>query len=801
MKKALSLFLAMLMLISVFSISTVAATTPVITEASAGYFGATLKWSADVGAAGYGVYRFDSAESSPVLIADVNTTSYIDKTVAYGGTYKYAIASKNVDGSFEPVSINNAKLVEYNRVQVRTVYSNYNGVNLVWKATPASQNGYRIYRSVNNARFETLADVKGTSYVDADVAYGTHYEYHIVSLGTNLEYAESLQTATPLKVNYNLVDLKVPTATNTSIDLVWGKIDGAAGYEIYRKSNKVYKDGTVDKGAKIGETTDVCKFSDRNLEEGLTYSYCVIVKGSGATPDYANGRVVKYTTVKFFKHVNQFDGLLLEWAPVENAVKYYLKKNGEIIEELDTPSYLDKNVKNGVAYKYDLTIQFENGVLANFDYSTLVNPKNYKDPLEYTNGLLYVAPTCSRIVEIDGQLYHVFEPSIDKKVIDRYATVYEIGYMHYICAECGAHSNKKVIAQLAPKTPEIISLHNTNLGTKLTWEAVDGADLYVVYRRATINGVSGSWQMIRTFSSSITTCYDNTVKTGGYYKYAVKALRRTADVNSLVVVKNANGTKSLFWPTNFARANAYYIYRKDDVTINEWTLLALMSDDYSFYSNTSKKYLTYFNDGQPNPDAAGYFVKGVLVSDLGAGRVIRAVKTPVGHTVKNNVTGILFSWNKVEGATSYRVYRKVASDRYWTFMGYTTKTFYPDYDVESGLTYVYTVRAVSNGHFSDYVRDGVSIYRLDAPKLVSAKSTREGIAVEFEHVNGASKYFVYRREPGKAWQMIGQVDDLKSYTYLDRFAVKGVTYIYTIKAVDGKTMSSYYSGISCKDIY
>ena len=338
MKKALSLFLAMLMLISVFSISTVAATTPVITEASAGYFGATLKWSADVGAAGYGVYRFDSAESSPVLIADVNTTSYIDKTVAYGGTYKYAIASKNVDGSFEPVSINNAKLVEYNRVQVRTVYSNYNGVNLVWKATPASQNGYRIFRSVNNAKFETLADVKGASYVDADVAYGTHYEYHIVSLGTNLEYAESLQTATPIKVNYNLVDLKVPTATNTSVDLVWGKIDGAAGYEIYRKSNKVYKDGTVDKGAKIGETTDVCKFSDRNLEEGLTYSYCVIVKGSGATPDYANGRVVKYTTVKFFKHVNQFDGLLLEWAPVENAVKYYLKKNGEIIEELDTPS-------------------------------------------------------------------------------------------------------------------------------------------------------------------------------------------------------------------------------------------------------------------------------------------------------------------------------------------------------------------------------------------------------------------------------------------------------------------------------
>ncbi len=801
MKKALSLFLAMLMLISVFSISTVAATTPVITEASAGYFGATLKWSADVGAAGYGVYRFDSAESAPVLIADVTTTSYIDKTVAYGGTYKYAVASKNVDGSFEPVSINNAKLVEYNRVQVRTVYNNYEGVNLVWKATPASQNGYRVFRSVDNAKFEFLADVKGTSYIDADVTYAGQYKYHIVSLGTNLEYGESLESATPLKVNYNLVDLKVPTVTNTSVDLVWGKVDGAEGYEIYRKSNKIYDNGTVDQGAKIGETTDVCKFSDTNLEEGLTYSYCVIVKGSGATPDYANGRTVRYSLVKFFEHVNQFDGLLLEWAPVNNAVKYYLYKNGDPIAELTEPKYLDKDVKSDVRYKYSLMIQFANGELKDFSYETLLDREIYKDKKDLALGLLYVAPTCSRVVEIDKQLYHVFEPGVDEKVIDRYATVYEIGYMHYVCAECGAHSDKKVIAQLAPKTPEIISLHNTNLGTKLTWEAVDGADLYVVYRRATINGISGSWQMIRTFSSSTTTCYDNTVKTGGYYKYAVKALRRTADVNSLAVVKNDNGTNSLFWPTNFARANAYYIYRKDDVTVNEWTLLALMSDDYSFYSNTSKKYLTYFNDGQPNPDAAGYFVKGVLVSGLGSGRVIRAVKTPVGHAVKNNVTGILFSWSKVEGATSYRVYRKLVSDRYWTFMGYTTKTFYPDYDTESGARYVYTVRAVSNGHFSDYVRDGVEITRLDAPKLISAKSSREGITVEFEHVNGATRYNIYRKEPGKTWQMIGKVTDLKSSAYLDRFAVKGVTYTYTVRAVDGTEMSSYYSGISCKDLY
>ena len=77
MKKALSLVLAMLMLMSVFSVSAFAATTPVITEAYAGYFGATLIWSADVSAAGYGVFRYDSADSEAELIADVAQTAGI----------------------------------------------------------------------------------------------------------------------------------------------------------------------------------------------------------------------------------------------------------------------------------------------------------------------------------------------------------------------------------------------------------------------------------------------------------------------------------------------------------------------------------------------------------------------------------------------------------------------------------------------------------------------------------------------------------------------------------------------------
>lgn len=800
MKKALSLVLAMLMLMSVFSASAFAATTPVITEAYAGYFGATLIWSADVGAAGYGVYRFDSDNAEAELIADVATTSYIDKTVAYGKTYKYVIASKNIDGSFEPVNIQDAALVEYDRVKVRKVFSDYEGVNLTWNATPVAKNGYAIFRQVGNAKPAYLTSVKGTSYIDADVSYKGQYRYNIVSLDEYGNYAEALIWGNAIKVNYNLIDVKVPTATNAGVELIWTKVDGAKGYDIYRKSNK-----PGDEGALIGSTTDVCKFTDKAVEKGVTYTYCVIVKDSGATPDYANGRSIKYTVAKFLKHVNQFDGLKVEWTPVANASKYYLYKDGSFVAELATTSYLDKDVENGRSYKYSLDVQFKNGVLASFSYDSLVDSKYYNDANDYVNGFRYKKPVCSRVgVNDAGITVHTFDPELDKAIIDSEPTVYDVGYKHYICAECGMESTKKVITQLAPKTPAILSLSNTNLGVKLTWEVVDGADLYVVYRRATINGNASGWQIFKILTG--TAVYDNTVKTGGFYRYAVKAVRRTSYASPLAVDKAA-AENTLSWATNFAKANSYFVYRKDNAGSNFWNTLALIDNSTAYYSVEDGKYITTFTDTNPNPKATGYCVRGALSSALGSGQYIRAVEQATGLTVKNNLTGILFSWDKVAGATSYRVYRKLASDESWTLMGYTTKTYYPDYETESGNTYLYTVMTVCNGDFGSYNRAGAEITRLDAPKAVSAKSTKDGILFNYEQVNGGVRYNIYRKTANSNWVMIGKINDLKSTTYLDASAKKGVTYTYTVRAVDGLTagegvdMSAFDAGVSCKELY
>lgn len=74
--------------------------------------------------------------------------------------------------------------------------------------------------------------------------------------------------------------------------------------------------------------------------------------------------------------------------------------------------------------------------------------------------------------------------------------------------------------------------------------------------------------------------------------------------------------------------------------------------------------------------------------------------------IENTDKGVKLSWGKVAGAYKYRVYYK--GSKGWTRFAETTGTTAVDYDVFSGETYTYTVRALDkNGIFvSSYNPDG-----------------------------------------------------------------------------------------------
>ena len=89
MKKTLSLFLAMLMLLSVFVVSSFAATAPEVSQITSTFKGIEITWDATADAAAYIIYR------DGVVIGTTTDCVYVDANVVEGKNYNI-----NFDGSY-----------------------------------------------------------------------------------------------------------------------------------------------------------------------------------------------------------------------------------------------------------------------------------------------------------------------------------------------------------------------------------------------------------------------------------------------------------------------------------------------------------------------------------------------------------------------------------------------------------------------------------------------------------------------------------------------------------------------------
>ena len=190
------------------------------------------------------------------------------------------------------------------------------------------------------------------------------------------------------------------------------------------------------------------------------------------------------------------------------------------------------------------------------------------------------------------------------------------------------------------------------------------------------------------------------------------------------------------------------------------------------------------------------------ISPYVGGRVIRFVAAPTGLTAANTLGGIYVKWAEDKSVDTFRVYRKVVGDAEWTYLGSTKNNYYPDLKIEADTDYVYTVRAVLGGYYSNFYSDNKPLKRLDAPKLTKRVSSKDGMPVSWEWVDGAGGCYLYRKTADSTWTMIGNVKGTKSNTYLDKTTTKGVTYTYTVRAYADSSISSYYvAGVSCKDAH
>ena len=344
-------------------------------------------------------------------------------------------------------------------------------------------------------------------------------------------------------------------------------------------------------------------------------------------------------------------------------------------------------------------------------------------------------------------------------------------------------------------TPKISKTENVNGGVKLTWSKVKGAEKYRVYYK----GSKGWTRMVDTTSTSY---IDKDVSSGKNYTYTVRCINSSAtkftsgydskgksvkyiSAPKITKAESVNGGVKISWNKSNG-AEQYRVYYKGS---KGWTrMVDTTSTSYIDKDVSSGKNYTYTVrciNSSATKFTSGYDSKGKSVKYISAPKITKA------ESVNG---GVKISWNKSNGAEQYRVYYK--GSKGWTRMVDTTSTSYIDKDVSSGKNYTYTVRCLNkskNKFTSGYNSTGKSIKYVSAPKISKTEATYNSVNLNWDKVNGAEKYRVYRRGE-KGWT---RLFDTTSTTFTDTNLYADTEYTYTVRCINSSA-NKFTSGYNSK---
>lgn len=165
---------------------------------------------------------------------------------------------------------------------------------------------------------------------------------------------------------------------------------------------------------------------------------------------------------------------------------------------------------------------------------------------------------------------------------------------------------------------------------------------------------------------------------------------------------------------------------------------------------------------------------------------------------KGKGTQVRLSWDKVEKAAGYVIYRSNVKEKGFKKIGESSKNEFTDNSVNGGA-YYYKVAAVKKKEKStaSALSDIAAVYlKPNSPVLVGEYSGKK-IKITWKKVEGAEVYYIYKNNGKGSYKKIGTTNKLY---YWDKKVKKGKSYEYKVVAAysrDGKTIKSKSSKV-CK---
>lgn len=569
--------------------------------------------------------------------------------------------------------------------------------------------------------------------------YGRCYTYYLDG-DNKITDTSSFKTFT---ININRISkrevpLKSLTTTSNGMKITWGQVPTATKYNVYRRAagEKSWKYLTT-----LG--ADATSYTDTTPKSGTYYAYTVKC-GDGKNVSLYNkkGLLTYYIAqpkIKGVAGVYSSGAAQLKWEAVNGAKGYYIYRKGGSLSNYDWK--LIATIKNGKTTSY-------------IDYKATSSDWNYTYTVKAFNGKYNSSHNAAGV-----EFNYIPAPKITK---------------------VGPHQN----------------------GVEITWNApATNVTKYYVYRK---NGAS--WKLVGT--TTATSFVDKSVASNNTYTYTVKAACKTnvGAFNQKGVSVKYIATpklKSLSFDYSYRGivkwepvngAAGYKIYRK----VNDgksWYLLATVKNGKaSSYTDTMKKYsgakYTYTVRAYDSKNVHSWFVPNGI-SDICLAKPVFAAAQ---KDTADKSLAMEISWNKVNGATKYNVYRRLPGGKWAHLKDGVKELSYIDATIESGVAYQYAVRALNDtGSISWYYTKTATA--VAAPKMTSVAFADTGVKAEWSAVKNAEEYKLYRAKFGDtSWTFVGTS---KTTSFVDTLAdAKVSAYRYCVSAVSNGVESIKSVGLS-----
>ena len=427
------------------------------------------------------------------------------------------------------------------------------------------------------------------------------------------------------------------------VSISWSAVDWAVGYNIYRSTVDNFSQATL-----LASTADTA-YVDATALPGTWYYYWIVSVANGGewmtSASAAGNRKIGVPRNVAASDGTSADWITVTWNAVEGAVSYrILRATTEFVEDA-----VEVGTSAGTSW---MDLNAANGVSYNY---------------------WVVAVGAS----FEGE-----------------ASASDVGYLRLAAPEGVTASNGGFADRV-----------------KIAWNAVAEASHYRVYRSASASGsktpVSG-WQTALNYS-------DTTAEPGVTYWYFVVAAADGEGRNASGYSAGAAGSLKIDAPTGVYAtdgtsatgvtvswnatpgAEGYKVYRGTANNPDAAEVVSSVSS-VSFDDTTAAPGTLYF-----------YWVTATnAVSESAKSGVetgFRSIPAPTGvtATTTSGAAAVTVSWQPVDGAAYYRIYRGTKSgEDFAVEIDTTTETTYADESGAANRTYYYSVKAVGTSSESDF---------------------------------------------------------------------------------------------------